>query len=126
VARISLKETFGEDAEEVKAVLMMFGGQAAEVVNVGTRKPVPTQIQRETCRNSARQLEPKKNKYRQMIYDFIRSTKSTCDEIEVGLGLRHQTASCFIRFLTQDGLLRDSGDRRYTRAKRQAIVWETV
>lgn len=34
---ISLKETFGDDAEEVKAILMMFGGPDAEIINVGRR-----------------------------------------------------------------------------------------
>jgi len=50
----------------------------------------------------------------------------TCDEIEVELSMRHQTASCFIRVLTRDKCLRDSGKRRMTRAGRQAIVWETA
>jgi hypothetical protein len=34
---ISLKDTFGDDAEEVKAVLMMFGGQDAEIISTGHR-----------------------------------------------------------------------------------------
>ena len=119
---ISLKEHFGEDAEEIKAVLMQFGGKDAEIVGFGKRIPTNTKI--DTCRESARELEQHKSKYRKMIYEFIKdSLGKTCDEIEVSLGLRHQTASCFIRFLTQDGLLRDSGNRRITRANRQAIVW---
>lgn len=124
---ISLKDHFGEDAAEIKGVLMQFGGQGAEIVSFGTPKSVPTQVTIDTCRASVRALEPHKSKYRKMIYEFIKgSLGQTCDEIEVALGLRHQTASCFIRFLTQDGLLRDSGDRRITRSGRQAIVWQTV
>lgn len=35
---ISLSQTFGEDADQVKAALMLFGGKEAEVVGVGRRK----------------------------------------------------------------------------------------
>ena len=48
---------------------------------------------------------------------------ATCDEIEVALGLRHQTASARIRELVQKGNLMDSGKIRVTRARRSAVVW---
>ena len=48
---------------------------------------------------------------------------ATCDEIEVALGLRHQTASARIRELVQKGNLMDSGKIRVTRARRNAVVW---
>lgn len=48
---------------------------------------------------------------------------ATCDEIEEGLGLRHQTASARVRELAQAGLLKDSGERRATRSGRKAAVW---
>lgn len=49
---------------------------------------------------------------------------STCDEVEVALDLRHQTASARINELMEEGRVRDSGQRRKTRSGRQAIVWE--
>ena len=73
------------------------------------------------------------NRHRQHIYSAIcRNGGMTCDEIEVALDLRHQTASCFVRFLTQDKFLRPrikangEQDRRKTRSGRMAIVWEPV
>jgi hypothetical protein len=38
---ISLSKQYGEDAEEVKAVLMMFGGLDAEIVSIGRRATGP-------------------------------------------------------------------------------------
>ncbi|MDD5387573.1 MAG: hypothetical protein PHQ22_10310 [Sulfuricurvum sp.] len=61
------------------------------------------------------------------IFDYIQMNGGkTCDEIEVELNMRHQTASCFISNLKDEGFLRDSGKRRMTRAGRHAIVWETA
>lgn len=51
---------------------------------------------------------------------------ATCDEVEVGTGMSHQTASARIRELRQLGSVRDSGQRRPTRSGRKAIVWEAV
>lgn len=48
---------------------------------------------------------------------------ATCDEIEVALGLRHQTASARIRELVEAGKLVDSDERRPTRSGRDAVVW---
>jgi hypothetical protein len=50
--KVSLKETFGEDAEEVKAWLMEIGGQQAEVINTGRRVTGP-----ELARAGAAQAE---------------------------------------------------------------------
>ncbi len=51
---------------------------------------------------------------------------ATCDQCEVDLGLRHQTASARIRELVQMGLIRDSGVTRKTRSGRAAVVWEVI
>ena len=40
---------------------------------------------------------------------------ATCDEVEVALEMRHQTASARVRELVLRGELRDSGARRPTR-----------
>jgi predicted transcriptional regulator len=87
---------------------------------------IPTQEHIDTCVESRDKLKPKKHEYRKKIYTFIEVTGgATCDEVEVGLNLRHQTASCFIRFLTQDDYLYATSERRTTRAGRKAIVWKT-
>lgn len=92
-----------------------------------TERPIPTQEQIPTSVQSRDKLKSNSHRYRMQIFDLIAMRGGlTCDEVEVELNLRHQTASCFIRFLTQDGYLRDSGDRRITRAGRKAIVWETA
>lgn len=92
--------------------------------DLNTERSIPTNEACDTSVHSRDILDRKKHNYRQKIFDFIKERGgATCDEVEQGLGLRHQTASCFIRFLTQDTLLRDSGDRRRTRAGRNAIVW---
>ncbi len=91
-----------------------------------TDKKIPTQEGTDTSRESREMLKPKKHAYRLKIFNFIQDRGgATCDEVEVGLGLRHQTASCFIRFLTQDGYLTASEDRSMTRAGRKAIVWKS-
>lgn len=48
----------------------------------------------------------------------------TCDEVEVQLDLRHQTASARIRELRSEGRIYDTGERRPTRSGRPAIVWK--
>lgn len=50
---------------------------------------------------------------------------TTDDEIEVALGLPHQTASARRRGLVLRGLVGASGKRRRTRRDRTATVWVT-
>ena len=91
-----------------------------------TNNEIPTQEHIDTSQASRNGLRSKKNLYRSRIFSLIFNAPGgkTCDEVEVDLNLRHQTASCSIRFLTQDGWLYDTGTRRKTRAGRQAIVWK--
>ena len=87
---------------------------------------IPTQERIDTSRDSRDKLEKagKRSQYRKQIYAYIQEKGgATCDEIEVALRLRHQTASCFIRFMTQEGWLRATDQRKQTRAGRKAIVW---
>ena len=48
---------------------------------------------------------------------------ATCDEVEVALSMRHQTASARVNELMEAGKISDSGVRRRTRSGRKAIVW---
>jgi hypothetical protein len=47
----------------------------------------------------------------------------TCDQVELALVLRHQTASARVRELALLGSIADSGRRRPTRSGRGAAVW---
>jgi len=48
---------------------------------------------------------------------------ATCEELEIRLGLSHQTASAAITALVKKGILVDSGERRTTRSGRKARVY---
>ena len=68
----------------------------------------------------------KSNRYRQAIFDQIclqGTHGATCDEIEVRLGIRHQTASCFISVLKDKGMIVASGATRPARSGRNVTVW---
>jgi DNA-binding Lrp family transcriptional regulator len=50
----------------------------------------------------------------------------TCDELEVELGLSHQTCSARVYELARRGWLIASGAKRLTRSQRLAVVWVTA
>lgn len=78
-----------------------------------------------TSHQAARRIEPHANTMRSLVKRFItgESDGATDDEIEVRLGLRHQSASARRRELVLLGEIRDSGKRRQTRSGRAAVVW---
>jgi hypothetical protein len=91
--------------------------------------PVPTQENIDTCVASRNRLNSRRSVIRKTVHNFILERGAygaTCDEVEIALQLRHQTASCFIRFLTKDGFLEGTIERRKTRAGRFAIVWRST
>lgn len=51
---------------------------------------------------------------------------TTCDRLEVLLGMSHQTASARINDLARAGRIVDSGRREKTRTGRNAICWKVV
>jgi hypothetical protein len=51
---------------------------------------------------------------------------ATCDEVEAGTGMSHQTASARCTELLRADLIRDSGQRRHTRSGRTARVYQTA
>jgi len=60
----------------------------------------------------------------QRIYKILLKTSpKTCDELEMILGMKHQTVSASLRKLFKLGLIKDIGERRLTRSGRKAIVW---
>ncbi len=63
-----------------------------------------------------------------IVYEHIKNHGRrgvTCDEVEVALNLRHQTASARFTALFKRGDIVDSGERRPTRSGRKAIAWRT-
>lgn len=79
----------------------------------------------DTSTAAAESVQPVTGELRRRVLSFIRSRAdgATCDEAEVALGLRHQTASARIRELVTLGAIADSGQRRKTRSGRTASVY---
>lgn len=71
---------------------------------------------------SMKQVIPSK---RMSVRDYIRSRSdgATCDEVEVALGMSHQTASARINELYRMCAIDPSGLRK-TRSGRNATIWK--
>ena len=82
----------------------------------------------DTSKAAAESVASAVSNMRTQVLDFItsRAQGATDDEIEVALGMRHQTASARRRDLVLSGLVQKSGARRETRSGRQATVWEAT
>jgi len=80
----------------------------------------------DTSFNAAASVEELTGRLRRQVYSAIDKYGDrglTCDEVEVALGLRHQTASARINELSNRAFIIDSGRRRKTRSGRDAVVW---
>lgn len=83
-------------------------------------------MSRETSLDALSSVAESVDKLRAIVLGVVRergATGATCDEIEVALGMRHQTASARVNELMEDGRVVDSGERRKTRSGRKATVW---
>ena len=91
----------------------------------GNANGIPFVRGSETCEEAAVAKAPTKARDEAKVLAFVHAQKhgATDDEIEVGTGLCHQSASARRNGLVVKGLLRDSGEKRLTRRKRRAIVW---
>lgn len=90
------------------------------------QEPLPFVVGSDTSREAAESLVDALPQLQSLVYGFIRGRGlggATCDEVEVGLGLRHQTASARVYELANKGLIIDSGLRRRTRSGRRAAVY---
>lgn len=56
------------------------------------------------------------------VFRSIQERPQTCDEVEITLGLTHQTCSASINKLMRDGVIISIGKRK-TRSGRAACVW---
>ena len=68
----------------------------------------------------------KSNRWKQIIFENVCLSGThgmTCDEIEVKLGVRHQTASCFISVLKASGAIVATGATRPARSGRNVTVY---
>lgn len=82
-----------------------------------------------TSREAAVAAEAVAPKDRARVLSFIRGRRSEGaidDEIEVALGLSHQTASARRRELVLAGLVAEAGKKRLTRSGSPAKVWRAV
>lgn len=80
-------------------------------------------------RDAAEAAEPTAPRCRARVLDLIRSRGArgaTDDEVEVALGLPHQTASARRRELVVAGAVEATTARRLTRSGSPATVWRAV
>lgn len=78
----------------------------------------------ETSRAANEKVARHKGGMRLKILDFLRETGdrgATCEEVELALGMRHQSAGARISELKRDGLVRQAGTRK-TSSGCQAVV----
>jgi hypothetical protein len=87
---------------------------------------LPPHVDSDTSEEAAERIASETGRLQAMVLDEVRRSGGhgrTDDELEVALGLRHQTASARRRELVLKGLVEDSGRRRATRSGRKATVW---
>ena len=86
----------------------------------------PPHVDVDTSIAAAHSMREAADSIRKRVFERISETKygMTCDEIEVALDLRHQTASARLRELVLQGRLVDSKVRRLTRSGRWAVVYQ--
>lgn len=80
----------------------------------------------DTSKMAAEEIKPHLGRLQSEVYSFILKkgySGATCEEIEIALGLGHQTCSPRIYELRHKGMVKDSGHRRLTTKKRLAIVY---
>lgn len=83
----------------------------------------------DSSRRAAEEIAVEAPALREKIWRHIAAlgdAGATCDEVEVTLNMRHQTASARIRELVLAGRLIDNNERRRTRSKRWANVYVVV
>ena len=81
---------------------------------------------RRTSNAAYESIKPHKSSMKYRILKFLEERESTDDEMEMALGMSHQTLSSCRRALVKDGLVEATGDKRPTRSGRLAQVWTIV
>ena len=79
-------------------------------------------IQRETSRDAYQSVDV--THLRGKVLAMLKRLQgATCDEAQILLSLTHHSSSPCFTWLSKDGQIYDSGQRRVTRSGRKAIVW---
>lgn len=89
-------------------------------------RPAPFVRSSPTSKAAATSIEPTSGTLRAIVLAFIRgrgASGATCEEVEIALGMKHQTASARMRELAQAKLIVENGKRRTTSSGRAAAVW---
>lgn len=82
-----------------------------------------------TSKAAATSIEPKAGTLRAIVLAYIRGRGAygaTCEEVECGAQIKHQTASARVRELAQAKLIVDSNSMRTTSSGRFAVVWRAA
>lgn len=84
--------------------------------------------QSETSREAMESMEVAGgvNSLQATVYAFLVNRSSTDEEVQDALGMNPSTERPRRVELVEKKLVRDSGDRRLTKAGRRAVVWETT
>jgi hypothetical protein len=93
---------------------------------MGSRKTLPYVRGSQTSKMAAEDAATRAPSIREQVYQYIAGKEgdgATDREIELALGLRHQTASARRRELVQEGRVFDSGHKRATEGRNLATVW---
>jgi hypothetical protein len=78
----------------------------------------------DTSRDAAESMRPHISAIEDIIlYHITAHGSATCDEVEAGCSLAHQTASARLKGLSDKGLIKFSGAKRPTRSGRAARVY---
>jgi hypothetical protein len=83
----------------------------------------------ETSREAAVSMVRPATRLRLEVLKFIENEGergATADEVQLGLGLTHQTGSARVSELAHGGQIVDSGLRRATRSGRSAVVYRAA
>jgi len=83
----------------------------------------PHQRHSETSAAAAEDIQPKVNHLQGVVLTAIRGRPSTDEELIYGIPMAANTLRPRRRELQLMGLVEDSGERRYTRSGKQAVVW---
>ncbi len=80
----------------------------------------------ETSKAAAERTDNSAAAMREKVWSYIRKKDATCDEVEVALDMKHQTASARIRELVLGKRLVDTGLTRKTRSGSPARIYRAV
>lgn len=70
-------------------------------------------------------IQPRVGTINAVVFASITDCPATCDELEVRLGLSHQTCSASVNSLMNDDLIVPDG-KRPTRSGRKATIWRVA